>query len=591
MLAYFPAIYPNELLYSVLARYHLHMGMPHVSSTLESLFGNRKVIAAFDLPGNLQALAERIPSERKLSAERMIDELTLYPYFSAFEPPNIQKVVRQAMIKGDIEGAYLRLGLAAFRIERLKKLRFCPDCIHEMQTRYGELYWRRDHQLSSALVCAKHGALLLESSVNFTSHSRHEFIAATKANCPIDALPVFCIDASKQGLLKHLQRLSARSAELLVQPPKCRTFAGWTTLYRSQMLESGLAKSVLTMNQQVLEQKFRNFYGDTLDVLPMVIGEGELVNGWLATMVRKHRKANHPLYHLLLQDFFAQREKYQPVFGKGPWSCINPLASHQGSNQIKAIQQHRNHGKTVGVFSCQCGYVYTRWFDSETSQLGSPRFLHYGPTLEPVLRDLVGSGSALRNTARVLQLDPKTVVRLAGELGISIPWKLKLKKKKESSSNLPKLNAKCEKPTKVQDQSNAVSIWSGQVQSNRVRLEWAKIDRSWLSRLKALTRQIRNQTPPLRITLAELERRADKRGWTLKRAHRLPQTMAYLNQTIETTADFQLRRIYWVIEQLEHQNIPVVAWRVMRMAGLKPASYSLVMAALENLISPMQSVA
>jgi hypothetical protein len=106
-----------------------------------------------------------------------------------------------------------------------------------------------------------------------------------------------------------------------------------------------------------------------------------------------------------------------------------------------------------------------------------------------------------------------------------------------------------------------------------------------------LAKQIRNQTPPIRITLAELERRAEKRNWTLKRAHRLPQTMAYLNQTLETTADFQLRRIYWVIEQLEHQNIPVVAWRVMRMAGLKPASYSLVMTALENMTSPMQDVA
>jgi hypothetical protein len=567
------------------------MGMPHVSSTLESLFGNRKVIAAFDLPGNLQALTERIPSERKLSAERMIDELTLYPYFSAFEPPKIQKVIRQAMIRGDVEGAYLRLGLAAFRIERLKKLRFCPDCADEMQARYGELYWRRDHQLSSALVCAKHGALLLESSVNFTSHSRHEFIAATKDNCPIDARPFICIDASKPEMLKHLQRLSARSAELLTKSPIYRTFAGWTALYRSQMLESGLAKSAITMNQQVFEQEFRNFYGDTLDTLPMVIGEGELVNGWLATMVRKHRKANHPLYHLLLQDFFAQREKYQPVFGKGPWPCINPLASHQGSNQIKTIQQHRNHGKTVGVFSCQCGYVYTRWFDYETSQLGPPRFHRYGPMLEPVLRDLVCSGRPLRNAARVLQLDPKTVVRLAGELGISVPWKLKLKKKQQSNGKLAQINAKCEKPTKVQDHSNAVSIWGGQVQPNRVRLEWAKIDRAWLCRLKVLAKQIRDQTPPIRISLAELERRAEKRSWTLKRAHRLPQSMAYLNQIIETTVDFQLRRIYWVIEQLEHQNLPVVAWRIMRMAGLKPASNSLVMTALENVTSPILNVA
>lgn len=223
--------------------------------------------------------------------------------------------------------------------------------------------------------------------------------------------------------------------------------------------------------------------------------------------------------------------------------------------------------------------------------MGSPRFHRYGPTLEPVLRDLVCSGSTLRNAARVLQLDPKTVVRLAGELGISVPWKLKLKKKQQSSSNLPKLNTKCEKPTEVQDQSPAASIWQGKVQQNQVRLEWSKIDRAWLCRLKVLAKQVRDQTPPIRITLAELERRAEKRSWTIKRAHRIPQSMAYLNQIIETTVDFQLRRIYWVIEQLDQKNVPVVVWRVMRLAGLKPASYSLVMTALESFTSPMKDVA
>ena len=86
MLAYFPAIYPNELLYSVLARYHLHMGLPPVALTLESLFGNRKTVAAFDLPGNLQALADRIPPQRKLTVAYMIEHLTLVHWLFNRQP-------------------------------------------------------------------------------------------------------------------------------------------------------------------------------------------------------------------------------------------------------------------------------------------------------------------------------------------------------------------------------------------------------------------------------------------------------------------------------------------------------------------------
>ena len=87
MLAYFPKVYPGEMLYSVLARYDQHIGTPGPMHTLDALFGNRKVIATFDLPGHLQSLADRIPSDRGLSVDHIIDTLTLFPYFTAFVPP------------------------------------------------------------------------------------------------------------------------------------------------------------------------------------------------------------------------------------------------------------------------------------------------------------------------------------------------------------------------------------------------------------------------------------------------------------------------------------------------------------------------
>ncbi|MDO8775302.1 MAG: TniQ family protein, partial [Burkholderiaceae bacterium] len=101
MLAYFPKVYPGELLYSVLARYHLHVGTPGPMHTLDALFGNRKVISTFDLPGHLQSLADRIPPDCDLSVDRVIDTLTLFSYFTAFEPPALQEKVRGAMRGGD----------------------------------------------------------------------------------------------------------------------------------------------------------------------------------------------------------------------------------------------------------------------------------------------------------------------------------------------------------------------------------------------------------------------------------------------------------------------------------------------------------
>ena len=571
MLSYFPAIYPDELLYSVLARYHRHVGLPGPMHTLETLFGNRKVTAALDLPGHLQLLAGRIPPERGLTVDHMIDKLTLYPYFIAFEPPSLQANVRQAMKLGTVENLHIRLGLVAFRIPRINRLRFCPECTQEMLTSHGELYWRRDHQLPSVLVCPRHARPLLKSSVSFSQHSRHEFVAATQENCPPQARPI--IPLIGHTVVAHLQRLALLSAELLENLPISRAFNGWTAFYRSQMLEIGLARSISTMDQQRFEEEFRSFYGRTLGLLPNVMDANEFAGDWLAAMVRNHRKANHPLYHLLVQDFLAQHERKISPFGTGPWSCLNPLAQHSSPTPIKAMTQHSNRNNTVGVFACTCGYAYTRCLYSTTGTLGPPRFLRYGPLLEPALHKLVASGSSLRETGRALQLDPKTVVLLARNLDVAVPWAL-VRPGRISSKDTPNQKSVEMSPP---DESSTPR----RRESARALHDWAEIDRAWVEKLPALVAIIRNETLPVRITVAELERRANLRGWLLKRRHHLPQTMAFLDQMVESVEEFQLRRIRWAIAELEQDSGPVKAWMVMRKAGLRSDSLDRINRALE----------
>lgn len=573
MLAYFPKVYPGELLYSVLARYHLHVGTPGPMHTLDALFGCRKVIATFDLPGHLQSLIDRLPSGYDLSVDRIIDTLTVFPYFTAFGPPALQARVRGAMRSGAIDGLHVRLGISAFRIERTQRLRFCPECSLGMQAEHGELWWRRDHQLPGVLVCPEHGCLLLDSTVSFSQFSRHEFVAATPKTCLPHARPV--VSVVDQLCLEKLHRVARRSADLLCAPPAARTFSDWTSFYRSHMLEAGLAKSAATMDQQRFDREFRNFYGRALDLLPAVMDGGDFAGDWLASMVRKHRKANHPLYHVLLQEFLTQRERQMSPFGAGPWPCINPLASHSSQSPIKTFTQHRNHGNRVGVFSCICGYIYTRCLDSQIGTPGLPRFLHYGPLLEPALRQLVLAGSGLREIGRSLRLDPKTVVRLASELGVAVSWKPRLFD--ERLRALPKVVA--QSAMSLQHASPAVP--ANRNISSRPRCDWPEIDRVWAAKLSAWVGIVRAETPPTRITVAELERRVNQRGWLLKRRHRLPETMAFLNQAVETTEDFQIRRIYWTIVELERCGAPVKAWEVMRKAGLRSNSLRQINAILD----------
>lgn len=567
MLAYFPAVYPGELLYSVLARYQRHVGVPGMMHTLDALFGSRKVIASFDLPGHLQVLIDNIPTRQGITIDFIIDALTLYPYTTAFEPPELQAQVRKAMRNGSVDGLYVRLGLAAFRIGRLERLRFCADCCQKMLEEYKELYWRRDHQLPSVLVCPEHGVPLQESSISFVQCSRHEFIAPNLDNCSFYAKSV--LTDGDLNVLPHLQRLACSSAKLLDSSLPARNFAEWTSFYRNKMRDVGLTRSANTMDQQQLHRAFLAFYGRTLDELPGVIDGDRFAGDWLATMVRKHRKACHPLYHLLLQDFLAQQESRSSPFGQGPWPCRNPLANHYEQPIIRSIGQHGNHGKTVGVFTCSCGYVYTCCWNSDAGTLGPPRFQRYGALLEPALQRLLNKGSSLREIGRCLQLDPKTVTRVAKELGFSIPWKT------ASSDSEVIVSHSRKSPKNIADTS--LFRPGGVNRAKRTRCDWHRLDEEWVAKLTAIVLCVFQETPPVRITISELERRIGRRGYLGKRQHNLPKTTQFLKEVVEDVGGFQLRRARWAIVELLRESDHVKAWQVLRMAGLSSTCLPIVM--------------
>ncbi len=60
MLGYFPKPYPDELLYSVIARHAIHLGSHSDKALVQELFLSRNAAAVVDFPGHLVTLVEQI---------------------------------------------------------------------------------------------------------------------------------------------------------------------------------------------------------------------------------------------------------------------------------------------------------------------------------------------------------------------------------------------------------------------------------------------------------------------------------------------------------------------------------------------------
>ena len=160
-LSYFPRVYPDELLYSVIGRWRRHLGWPTPTETAASLFGELgRVRAIVDVPGQLGELAKRLPLELGHPTSKLIDQHTLFSYVTAFLDDERRDKVRSHMI-GSNGKPHQHLGPRQDGIDVVAELRFCPTCAEQMTADFGETYWRRSHQLPSSLVCDEHEKWLI----------------------------------------------------------------------------------------------------------------------------------------------------------------------------------------------------------------------------------------------------------------------------------------------------------------------------------------------------------------------------------------------------------------------------------------------
>jgi hypothetical protein len=115
MISNFPIPYPDELIYSVIARYAIHNGILSPKYLTEELFNNRNLTPTYDLPSYIDKLASYLPD--CYDAIHLINQHTLLPIYQPFQPDTVMRYAVHVLQGEQYQSLHTKLGKNASRIK------------------------------------------------------------------------------------------------------------------------------------------------------------------------------------------------------------------------------------------------------------------------------------------------------------------------------------------------------------------------------------------------------------------------------------------------------------------------------------------
>ncbi|MED3089729.1 TnsD family transposase [Bacillus toyonensis] len=604
MLHWFPTPYPDELLYSVLARYHVGSGNTSPKMTVEELFGKRTIRSVWDLPANLNSLLNQLGSY--WDANQLINNHTMYPYYAAFLLPKQAKQVKQSMLDSKGSTIHTRIGVSASNVKLKTNLWVCSDCIREDMDIYGETYWRRIHQAPGVLICSKHETVLEETVVSVKSCNQHEYITAT----PFVERKKMNLDGLQKEEVQLLIKIAKLTEFLLTNIHLQATENTLRRNYIELLKQKGYASVNGFLKRDRLYKSFGSRFSDhCLELLQSPVFFEE--SNWLTRIFQKHRKSFHPLRHLLVMMFLEtdlnhlfNKKEYLP-FGEGPWVCLNVACPDYKKPVVTnlTITICYDSRKPVGTFLCDCGFMFSRRGPDQNQEdkfhVGTIK--DYGHVWKEKLTELGNEGNNLTDIAKEMRADRATIKKYAAELELKVPWKLpKVDKKnvneslkdfqiqlRQRKNNWIELQKKYPEKSKTELRKIAPDVYAFLYRTNRdwlntnspvkkriqppnQRVDWGKRDEELLKQVKKVVRNWDIAAEkPTKITVTSIGKKLNELSLLQKKAGKLPKTMDYIYEFSEDTISFQKRRVEFILKKLKKEGEPVKEWEIYRKAGLR----------------------
>lgn len=303
MISYFPTPYKDELLYSLIARFHNYSGNFLMCDTLNELFNNKRIQSSVILPAKLGIFIENV-KHFKISFDEILINHTLFPFLMAFSNAKKYDEVYSWAKKSESGSISLKMGLFGLK-EIYEKLRFCLSCYEEEIKKYGESYWHREYQTPGSLVCIKHNEVLMESKINFLKDTKYYYNMCHDNIYP-SRVPVLL--SNKQltiatQISKDINYLFNNFSEIR------KLFLSNSKHFSDVFLKLLEDKQLVTEKRNLrindFKQAFINYFSnDLLEKLGAPL-EDNINKLWIVSMCRKNNTVNNTVKYILMADFFC----------------------------------------------------------------------------------------------------------------------------------------------------------------------------------------------------------------------------------------------------------------------------------------------
>ena len=303
MLGYFPVPYPDELLYSLIARYSVHTGLSdNHKAVSRDIFSDGSAVAVPDLPSHLDVFADNVRAVWHVNANEIISTLTLAPFYLPFLEAEKAKLVIKSMKSICGDDIHTRCGIAASSIRQPKYLRYCPQCIEQQLSVYGERYWRRTHQLPGIEICSEHQCRLMDSIHYLHPKNKHDYVPAISIVYPLKAEPLECkkVELRVYELMREL---------MIIDNYRAFSFSQWTQFYQRLASQLGLKTGERVDHGEIYNLLKVAYSGTSFYKFIDLNGHHD----WLTSLFRKHRKSFHPIRHLMVVAVLLPRSRMKDM--------------------------------------------------------------------------------------------------------------------------------------------------------------------------------------------------------------------------------------------------------------------------------------
>lgn len=543
-LHFFPSRLPDETLHSRLSRLHTLSGNLDDRHTLQEAFGSHTLVATSHLPSHLNALASRLPDNTYCHPYDIIEQATLFPYFSPFLQPAQAERCHVAMCSENAGDVKIGIGLVASRIGGSNAFRYCRQCSIQDELQHGVAYWHRVHQLPGVWLCVTHATPLIEVRTSWLCSHRHNLFLPTPEQFT-GYLSERSIEASH---IAYISQCTALSAELLgseqypLEPSAVRSFycdcatqRGWINSHGRISTEAVHKASVEFCERWPIDQSF-GFLKD---------------ERWIFRLLYKHRGSMHPLKHIAMLILLGS-----------DWCSLRAYCGdyHAPPQRTRMRSPPDASPELHGQLSPRPKTLKGEKLDRLCLALATTDSLP-----EISLTHCV----SLPSLYRILRREPSVAATRSDRFRDARRGRFINELRSMPSRRAQDYMWLYRNDRTWLDQQIALQFKSPSKPA-KLRADWCTRDIKLMEAVRHWAMAFYATVPPIRVSTTLLTRATGKQTTIEKYASRLPLTMAALAEAIESVEHFQCRRLEWAGKELAACEQPLPPWQILRIAGIKP---------------------